>query len=152
MPTISLTQVERQYMRMVRLHGQAAPNAKRLDLQDPVADDGETDCWTHSWEVSRATGATYVEGICRRPGAGGYSMHAWVEEDTPFGRRVVECTPGYEEATDYLGVMVDNAHGGQVEEITAEWEGPRSSVLQAALGAGFSIEVVHRNTRPRGAR
>lgn len=135
-PLTDLHPAEVQYLQMVREHGLPAPLRKRLDLQPPVADDGETDCWTHAWEVARRTGASYVEGVCQRPGAGGPSFHAWVEEDHPLlGRTVVETTPGYEEASRYLGIVVDNAPGGLVDRITSDWT-IRSSVLQAALAGG----------------
>lgn len=139
-PLTDVTGVERTYIRLVRTHGAAAPSAKRIDLQPPVADDGETDCWTHAWDIARSTGGTYVEGLCRRPGAGGFSMHAWAEEDSPFGRRIVEGTPGYEDATDYIGIAVDCTPGGDVDRASNPEGDPRSSVIQLCLATGWTVE------------
>jgi hypothetical protein len=112
------------------------------EVQAAVADDGETDCWTHAWQVARRTGGTYVEGLCVRKGASGPSFHAWVERDHPLlGRILVETTPGYEEASHYVGIAVDNTPGGTVEKVTSDWT-IRSSVLQAALAGGGTVEQV----------
>jgi hypothetical protein len=143
-PLTDLIPAEREYLRMVRRYGSPAPLAKRLDIQTPVADDGETDCWTHAWEVARRTGGTYVEGVCIREGADGPSFHAWVEEDNPLtGRTMVEVTPGYERATRYVGIAVDSTPGGVVEKITGDWK-VRSSVIQSALFGGGTVEQVLR--------
>lgn len=137
-PMALIAGVEAKYDRLVRACGRPAPSAKRLDLQPPVADDGETDCWTHAWEVARRIGGRYVEGVCALPG-GRVSRHAWVEEDTPFGACVVvETTVGYEAAYNYIGVVVDCSVGGHVEAAT-RGQSPRSSVLQLALAAGFDF-------------
>lgn len=131
-----VTDVEKTYLRLIRQHGRPAPTSKRFDIQTPVADDGESDCWTHAWQVARRTGGTYVEGVCFRPGADGPSFHAWVEETNPLtGRTLVECTPGYENATRYLGIPVDSTPGGLVDTITSDWT-IRSSVIQSALAGG----------------
>lgn len=133
--------IERVFARMVRQHGKPGANGKRLDLQPLIADDGETDCWTHAWEVAQRTpGARYVEGLCHNGKA--LAQHAWVEEDTPFGPRLVECTPGYEEARDYVGIVVDHSPGSIAHEVSVEWERPRSSVMQAMIGGGIPTEQV----------
>lgn len=148
-PLTDLSAAERTYLRMVRRYGRPGPASKRLDIQAPVADDGETDCWTHAWQVARRTGGTYVEGICTRPGASGPSFHAWVEETNPLtGATLVECTPGYEEATGYFGIPVDTTPGGLVDQISGDWT-VRSSVIQAALAGGGSVEQVLTAIRPR---
>lgn len=139
-PITDLTEVETTYLNLVRRHGVPGPTTKRLEIQPPVADDGESDCWTHAWTVARNLGATYVEGVCRRAGAGGPSMHAWVQQDTPFGPVLIETTPGYEDATHYRGIAIDTTPGGQVDQITRQWR-LRSSVLQSALAGAQSAGV-----------
>ncbi len=136
-PLTGVTEVERVYLMLVRRSGRPAPAAKRLDVQDPVAADGESDCWTHAWNLARRTGGTYVEGVCRRRGASGPSFHAWVEHDHPVtGRVLVECTPGYEQASDYYGIPVASAPGSFADKATRRWGNVRVSVIQAALAAG----------------
>lgn len=154
-PLTNLHPAERTYLRLVRAQGRPAPTTKRLDIQAPIADDGETDCWTHAWQVARrlreqGIEATYVEGICFRPSATGPSFHAWVEEANPLtGRVLVECTPGYERANRYLGIAVDCTPGGVPDRVTAEWT-VRSSVIQAALAGGGGPEQVLAAVAPPG--
>lgn len=151
-PLTDMIPAERQYLALVRRHGVPGPAVKRLDIQSPVADDGESDCWTHAWETARRTGGTYVEGICVRSGANGPSFHAWVEETNPLtGRTLVEVTPGYEHAAHYVGIAVDSSQGGTVEEVTGDWT-VRSSVIQAALAGGGTPEQVLRHVAAKGRR
>lgn len=138
---LDLAPFEQAYVSLVRKWGVPAPIAKRLDVQPPVADDGETDCWTHAWHLADRLGARYVEGLARRPGYPGPSMHAWVEEDTPLGPVLVECTAGYEAATMYKGITLDTSLGGVNRDLTDDWEDPRSSVLHAALLAAYENGV-----------
>lgn len=147
-PLTDLHEAERTYLRLVRQHGRPAPATKRLDLQAPVADDGESDCWTHAWQVAQRTGATYVEGICVRAGADGPSFHAWVEETNPLtGRILVECTPGYEHATRYVGIAVDCTPDGIPAQMTGDWD-VRASVIQSALAGGGTPARVLEVVRP----
>lgn len=143
-PLANIRPAERAFLRLVRKYGRPAPASKHIDAQAPLADDGESDCWTHAWNVARARGALYVEGVCRRPGTTGVSMHAWVEETTPFGRRIVECTPGYEQASMYVGLPLDPRPGGPAAKATREWptNEPRASVLQAAIQTGIEADEV----------
>lgn len=143
-PLTDITAAEHGFITMVRSFGLPGPASKYVDLQAPVADDGQTDCWTHAWQVAQARGALYVEGMCRRPQAGGPSMHAWVEEDTPFGRRIIECTPGYEQASGYIGLGIDPSPRSDAAAATADWPAnePRSSIIQAALQSGMPSETV----------
>lgn len=138
-----VTPAERTYLDMVRKRGIAGPIRKRLDIQDPVVDDGESDCWTHAWQVAQRIGGTYVEGVCVRPGASGPSFHAWVEEVNPLtGPTLVETTAGYEQAAHYLGIAVDCTPGGLIEEVTKSWGSVRASVIQALLAGGQTPERV----------
>lgn len=147
-PLVDLTEFEHAYLRLVRTKGHPAPTAKRLLIQKPVADDGETDCWTHAWRIARQIGGTYVEGVCRAEGSHGLSMHAWVVENNPLtGATLVEVTPGYERATHYIGIAIDSRPGGKVDELTADWH-VRSSVIQAAFYGGWSPEQVLSFVRP----
>lgn len=133
------------YVRIMRRIGQPAPSAKRLDIQEPIVDDGETDCWTHAWEVaSRTPNARYVEGICGRPGGltKDSATHAWVEVDTPFGTTLIECTLGYEEARHYRGIVVDHRPGSWVESATRGWPRQRASVIQSYLRGGAKLEEI----------
>lgn len=143
-PLTDVTDVEQAYLHLIRRHGRRAPVNRRVDIQRPVADDGESDCWTHAWKKARQTDATYVEGVCFRPGADGPSFHAWMEETNPLtGRTLVECTPGYENATRYLGIPVDTTPGGLVDMLTQDWT-LRVSVIQAALAGGRTpAQVLH---------
>lgn len=148
-PLTNVTYTERTYLRLVLRHGHRAPHAKQLDLQKPVADDGQTDCWTHAWQVAQRTGADYVEGLCVRAGAGGPSFHAWVEHDHPLtGRTVVECTPGYRDASQYLGITVDCTPSGHIDQLTRHWH-TRASVLQALLAGGTSPAELLTAVRPQ---
>lgn len=147
-PLTDLTDVERTYLRLIRAHGRPAPTTKQYEPQAPVADDGQSDCWTHAWNLARRIRGTYVEGIVVRPGANGPSFHAWVETDNPLiGRSLVEATPGYEHAQHYLGITIDNAPRGKVSLMTARWH-IRASVIQAALaGGGTPDQVLNAVTR-----
>lgn len=97
------------FARFIKDRGTFAPDARVLNLQAPLDSSDTTDCWTHAAAYAERTGADYVEGICLRrkgPGEVVTCAHAWAEEGTPFGRRVVELTPGYEEAYGYRGIVV----------------------------------------------
>jgi hypothetical protein len=118
------------YVRLVRKIGKPAPTSRVLRLAEPLDDSPETDCWTHAAEYARRTGARYVEGTCLRYGRTAPQVHAWCEEDTAFGPRVVETTMGYEQAHKYFGVTVDlNSEDAR----RAEWGGRRYSVLELLL-------------------
>lgn len=147
-PLKNVTAVERAYLRLVRQHGTPAPASKRLALQTRVAADGETDCWTHAWQVAqqlRTLGrqATYVEGVVVRRGADGPSFHAWVEESTPLSQHgvLVECTPGYEDAGPYFGIHVDSTPGSFADRVTEGWT-TRFSVIQALLSTGLEPHLL----------
>lgn len=134
------------FLHLVQQHGIDAPQLRRAEgLTAQVAADGQSDCWTHAWNIARRLRARdeqarYIEGTILRPGAGGPSFHAWVEEYNPLlGWAVVECTPGYEQASHYRGIAVDCSVGGLVEDLTSDWpKTERYSVLQALLAGGSS--------------
>lgn len=134
------------FVRILDKLGRWAPTARRLEIQEPIANDGETDCWTHAWQVAQRTpNARYVEGLCRRsPGRTDKATHAWVEVDGPFGAMVVETTPGYENASLYRGLVVDHTPGGFVDRETRDaWPpGIRGSVIQAYLQGGASLNEI----------
>lgn len=149
------------FLRLIQQHGVDAPQARRAAaLTAQVAADGQSDCWTHAWNTARRLRARdehahYVEGTVLRPGAGGPSFHVWVEEYNPLlGRAVVECTPGYEQASHYRGIAVDCSVGGIVEKLTSDWpKAERYSVLQALLAGDHTpaatLEIATGKRRPR---
>jgi hypothetical protein len=142
---LSLDDAHVVFVRIMRRLGQPAPNTKRLEIQEPIVDDGETDCWTHAWEVAQRTpNARYVEGICGRPGGltKDSATHAWVEADTPFGPVLIECTPGYEDAHSYRGLVVDHRPGSWVAAETRDWPRQRASVIQGYLRGGAKLEEI----------
>lgn len=142
------------FVRFMRRIGQPAPNTKRLEIQEPIVDDGETDCWTHAWEVAQRTpNARYVEGICGRPGGltKDSATHAWVEVDSLFGPVLIECTPGYEYATNYRGLVVDHTPGSWVERATRDWPRQRASVIQSYLRGNASVEEILALVTPESA-
>ena len=111
-------------------------------LADEMTYDG--DCWSGAWREARRRGARYVEGSCII-GRTRVRAHAWVEEDTAFGVRIIECTKGYEEAHTYLGITVDCADGSTPEQMTGHWpEGYRASVIEALIITGAPVETILR--------
>lgn len=144
-PLVGVRPYEAAFLNLVRSHGNPAPDTKRIAAQPAIANDTESDCWTHAWNVAQQLGAWYVEGVCIRPAAGGPSMHAWVEEDSAFGApRLVEVTPGYEHATRYLGLRIDASPLGPAAQATSEWDpdAPRASLLQVAFLNGANPKQV----------
>lgn len=119
-----------------RLHALVAAHGRDYTPGDDLAALGPAgDCWGTAWALSAATGTTYVEGEVRHP-SGALHAHAWCVD--ALGR-VLDPTEGYAGATGYRGFVIDRA---LAEEATATWEGPRSSVIEAALWAGAPDEWV----------
>lgn len=119
------------FIRLMKERGLPAPTPRLLRIQPPLDNSGETDCWTHAAAYARETGAVYVEGICYLPpkedGRPRVAAHAWCVEDSPFGARVVEFTPGYEQAFGYLGLPLDlDSTAGR----RAEVDGRRYSIIE----------------------
>ncbi len=136
-PLLDVQPWEEQYLALITRYGTRGPAVKRLDIQEPFDIDGQSDCWTHAWEVARRVGGSYVEGFCVRAFSGGPSFHAWVEIENPLaGPTIIETTPGYEQATGYMGIAVDCSPGGVVEQITQDWGVVRQSVIQSLLAHG----------------
>lgn len=136
---------EAAFVALIQRHGVPRTGARVLDIQPPIVDDGETDCWSHAWDLARATGGRYVEGLCRRtPARSRIATHAWVERNTPFGVQIIETTKGYEHASEYRGLVIDTAPGSLAVRLTKDWpkNEPRSSVLQAALAGGWTWEAI----------
>lgn len=127
----------RAFVRYMGKHGVAMPGARRLVIQPPLDDSGDTDCWTYAARyVAEHPGSSYVEGICWLPpdaGKARVAAHAWVVEDTPFGSQIVEFTPGYERATGYRGLPINT----DSEEFQRADDGERRySVLELMIAIG----------------
>lgn len=136
-PQITEDDVRWGYVRLVRSQGRPAPTGIVLRLQEPLDDSGETDCWTHARRYAERTGATYVEGVCDR--GRGVSVHAWCEETSPLGVRVVvELTKGYENARDYWGVPVDIHSDVAKDSLLND---VYYSVLELAVGRSMLLEA-----------
>jgi hypothetical protein len=120
----------RVFLALMKERGHDMPAARVLDLQPPLDDSGDTDCWTHAYRRARATGASYYEGLVYLPPRDGrpvISAHAWVVQESPFGAQVVELTRGYERAWGYRGMRVDL---DSEEADRAEHGGHRYGVLE----------------------
>ena len=136
---------ERAYVHLIGRHGTSRAGARTLNIQPDFSGDGVTDCWTHAWKVAKETGGRYVEGTCRRTmSRDRIATHAWVEKDTPFGVQIIETTEGYEQASDYRGLVIDTRPGSLASRLTSNWpkDGQRSSIIQAALAGGWSPDMV----------
>jgi hypothetical protein len=85
-----------------------------------------------------------VEGICGRPGGltKDSATHAWVEADTLFGPVLIECTPGWEYATNYRRLVVDHRPGSWVYSATQDWPRQRASVIQSYLRGRATIQEI----------
>lgn len=88
-----------------------------------LLEDGTTDCWTFAW----LDGRTYVEGRVLLHGR--TVAHAWVLDDDG---QAVEVTGGYEDARAYVGVVINRE---VAEEVTGDWDLPRSSIIGTSLVA-----------------
>jgi hypothetical protein len=117
---------------LVRRYGRPGPANKAL--ADRLTYDG--DCWTAAWREARARGGRYVEGSCRL-GNHKVRAHSWVEIDGPFGPVLIECTKGYEDATHYLGIVVDCSTGGHVARASRTWGSLRQSVIESMVSLGW---------------
>lgn len=125
---------EVRFVALLRKTGVPMPNLRKYDPQPPIADDGETDCWTHAWEYAHQHGGQYFEGICFK-GKGAVAPHAWVVTYTPFGLSVVETTEGYERAYGYRGVAV-KMHEPMLQR-PVYFEGRRYSIIQLCIAGGI---------------
>lgn len=125
------------FVRLMYRAGSPAPQHLRLELAAPIADDGETDCWTHAYDYARATGATYVEGICFRAkpdGSVALAVHAWCEGTTPFGgRERIELTRGYEHAYGHRGIPVDLDSDFAAQAAAEHQGGRRVSAIELSI-------------------
>lgn len=142
--TMTPDAAESLFITFIRGHGTIRPSAtRRYEPVPAISDDGITDCWTHAWEHAEAFGLRYVEGTCmKRPGV--LATHAWCETGHPLlGTQIVELTDGFEAATTYVGLTIDTTPDSLPVSLSEGWY-PRSSVLQAALAAGFTPDDIHR--------
>jgi hypothetical protein len=125
------------FVQHMREHGEPMPYARRLLIQPPLDDSGDTDCWTYAARyVAEHPDAFYVEGICYLPPKGNrprVAAHAWAVEDTPLGPVILEFTPGYEQAFGYRGLPLDVT---TPEFARAEHDGHRYSVIELHIAAG----------------
>jgi hypothetical protein len=98
-------------------------------------------CWDRAYATSMAGNYAYVEGVVFKYDS--FSIaHGWSLRTSLIGETVLESTEGYDTAATYRGFVIDlaNPHIRKMTDIMAD--GPRSSIIETALGAGVPFEKI----------
>lgn len=88
------------------------------------------ECWTNAWALARQAGLKYFEGVVTLP-SGRVDTHAWTRDRKG---RVIEPTPGYEDAVSYAGFEVPKE---LALKLSGAWSGWRSSVLEVMAAMAY---------------
>jgi len=98
------------------------------------------ECWTNAWELAMSDDTLrYCEGVCtyahplKQPR---HHAHAWVVDLNGF---VIDPTESYQHSYAYRGFILRK---DEVERATADWDGPRSSVVECLFAAGQSVPQI----------